>query len=101
MHKDLVDALVAASNAPGAELAPAALVIARLEYPRLDAPAYLARLAALGEAAERAIDIQVEQTGDGTGHARIRSLNQFLFDHQQFTGNRERYEDPRNSCLNE
>jgi len=39
MRKDLVDALVAASNAPGTGLAQAALVIAQIEYPRLDAPA--------------------------------------------------------------
>ena len=44
MRKNLVEALVAAVNAPGIDLAAAALVIARLEYPRLDASAYLARL---------------------------------------------------------
>ena len=49
MRKNLAEALVAAVNAPGIDLAAAALVIARLEYPRLDASAYLARLDAMGE----------------------------------------------------
>ncbi|MDH3685990.1 MAG: tetratricopeptide repeat protein [Myxococcales bacterium] len=31
--------------------------------------------------------------------ARVRALNQFLFDEQGFKGNREQYEDPRNSLL--
>lgn len=101
MQRDLVDALVTASNAPGAELAPAALVIARLEYPRLDATAYLEQLDALGEAARRELDRRASQAGDPSGQTPIRVFNRFLFEEQGFTGNRERYEDPRNSCLNE
>ena len=31
----------------------------------------------------------------------IRAVNAYLFEDQQFIGNREQYEDPRNSCLNE
>ena len=42
MRNDLVEALTAASNAPGTALAQAALVIARIEYPRLDPEPYLA-----------------------------------------------------------
>ncbi|MBI4885981.1 MAG: transglutaminase family protein [Acidobacteria bacterium] len=101
MHRDLVDALVAAADAPGADLAPAALVIARLEYPHLDAAAYLERLDALGGHARECIDRHQHETGDDSLPARIRSVNQFLFERERFTGNRERYEDPRNSCLNE
>ena len=41
MNKDLVPALTQAINAPGTSLAPAALVIARIEYPRLDPEPYL------------------------------------------------------------
>jgi hypothetical protein len=51
MRKDLVDALIAASNTPGTALAQAALVIARIEYPRLDPSTYLQQLDAMGEAA--------------------------------------------------
>ena len=32
---------------------------------------------------------------------RIRALNEYLYDEQGFTGNRDRYDDPRNSFLNE
>ena len=36
MRTDLVEAITTAANAPGGSLAQAALVIARVEYPRLD-----------------------------------------------------------------
>ena len=35
------------------------------------------------------------------GQDAIRVLNEYLYDEQGFTGNRERYDDPRNSFLNE
>ena len=101
MRKDFVDSLTAASNAPGTGLAAAALVIARIEYPRLDAELYLARLDAMGDAARRRIEAHVDDTGDSTTSSCIRAFNNYLFDDQHFVGNRERYEDPRNSCLNE
>jgi regulator of sirC expression with transglutaminase-like and TPR domain len=101
MRKDLVAALTAASNAPGTGLAQAALVIARIEYPRLDVDAYLARLDAMGDCARRAIERQADETDDQSTLACIEALNEYLFDDLHFVGNRERYEDPRNSCLNE
>ena len=101
MRKDLVDALVAASNAPGTGLARAALAIARIEYPKLDPEPYVGRLDAMGAAARRSIDRHVQETGDTSTLACIRAVNAYLFDDQQFVGNREKYEDPRNSCLNE
>jgi len=101
MRKDLVDALVAASNAPGTGLARAALAIARMEYPRLDPEPYVGRLDAMGAAARRSIERHGQETGDTSTLACIRAVNAYLFDDQQFVGNREKYEDPRNSCLNE
>jgi regulator of sirC expression with transglutaminase-like and TPR domain len=101
MRRDLVDALTAASNAPGTELAQAALVIARIEYPRLDAPAYISRLDSMGEAARTWISHHMEETGDDSPLSRVKGFNAYLFGDQQFVGNRERYDDPRNSCLNE
>src|ERR1044071_5584198 len=101
MRKDLIDALVAASNAPGSGIAQAALVIAQIEYPRLDAPAYLARLDGMGEAARRRICSHVEETGNSSPLSCIAAFNAYLFGEQRFVGNREHYEDPRNSCLNE
>ena len=55
MKKDLVDALTAASNAPGTALAHAALVIAGIEYPRLVAEPYLAQLDGMGATAAKLI----------------------------------------------
>jgi regulator of sirC expression with transglutaminase-like and TPR domain len=101
VKKDLTAALVDASNAPGTALAPAALVIARIECPRLDPEPYLARLDAMGDAARRAVERQASATGDWSTPCSVRALNEYLFDDLQFTGNRDKYEDPRNSCLNE
>ena len=98
--KGLADALTEAANAPGTGVAQAALVIARVEYPRLDPEPYLARLDAMGEAARRSVERHVEDTGDDTTPGCIGALNAFLFDELGFVGNRDKYEDPRNSCLN-
>jgi regulator of sirC expression with transglutaminase-like and TPR domain len=88
--------LEAAMNAPGEDLAPAALAIARVEYPSLDIAGYLQAIDQLGAgAAER-----VQRAG-ASGQDAIHVLNEFLYDDQRFTGNREAYDDPRNSFLNE
>lgn len=101
MRKELVDALTAASVTPGIGLAQAAFVIARIEYPRLDPNPYLARLDAMGDAARRRIDRHIGESGDSSLLAAVTGLNVYLFEDQRFVGNREKYEDPRNSCLNE
>src|SRR5688572_23792606 len=101
MRKDLAAALTAASNAPGTSLAPAALVIARIEYPRLDVEAYLATLDRMGDCAHRAVQCEAERTGDTSTLSCIKAFNKYLFDDLHFVGNRDKYEDPRNSCLNE
>ena len=101
MHKDLADALTAASNAPGTGLDRAALVIARIEYPRLESEPYVARLDLMGEAARRRIERHIEETRDSSALSYLDGFNAYLFGDQRFVGNRDRYEDPRNSCLNE
>ncbi len=101
MRKNLADALVEASNAPGTWLAHAALVIARIEYPRLDAEPYLVTLDRMGDAARRWIDRATEEGGGRSTLDCIKAFNGYLFEEQRFVGNRERYEDPRNSCINE
>ena len=86
-----------ALNAPGEELGPAALAIARVEYPSLDAGLYLAQLDRLGvQAADR-----LASRGVRGQEAAIRAFNEFLYDELGFSGNREQYDDPRNSFLNE
>jgi regulator of sirC expression with transglutaminase-like and TPR domain len=85
-----------ALNTPGEDLAGAALAIARVEYRSLDASRYLRELDRMGaEAAAR-----LRQTG-GSPEQAVRALNEYLYDEQGFSGNRERYDDPRNSFLNE
>ena len=101
MRKDLVCSLMSASNAPGTGLAQAAFVIARIEYPRLDVEAYLAKLDGMGELARRAVQCHVEKTGDASALSCVKAVNTFLFDELRFVGNIDKYEDPRNSCLNE
>ncbi len=84
-----------AMNAPGQELAPAALAIARVEYPSLDAAPYLAMLDRLGAEAR-------SRVGRGADPAEaVRLLNEYLYDDLGFKGNREHYDDPRNSFLND
>jgi regulator of sirC expression with transglutaminase-like and TPR domain len=101
VKKDLAVALTAASNAPGTGMAQAALVIARIEYPRLDAEPYLATLDAMGDSARRTIERSIESSGDSSTLSCIKAVNEHLFDELRFVGNRDKYEDPRNSCLNE
>src|SRR5207253_2584317 len=92
--------LLRAANEPGEALAPAALAIARVEYPALDAGPYLQRLERMGEAAESRL--QRHSGGrDAAPHARIATLNAYLYEELGFSGNREHYDDPRNSFLNE
>jgi len=88
--------LESAMNAPGEDLAPAALAIARIEYPSLDIRGYVDSLDRMGDAAARRVARE-----DARGHDAIRALNEYLYDEQRFTGNRDRYDDPRNSFLNE
>ena len=85
-----------ALNAPGAELGPAALTIARIEYPALDPQRYLDRLDDMGSRAARRLD-GVTLSGSDT----IQTLNEFLYEEEGFGGNRDQYDDPRNSFLNE
>jgi regulator of sirC expression with transglutaminase-like and TPR domain len=101
VKKELLNALVDASNTAGTALAPAALVIARVENPQLDPDPYIARLDAMGDAARRVIERHASSSGDMSPQSGVKALNEYLFDERGFTGNRDKYEDPRNSCLNE
>ena len=89
--------LLRAINEPGEALAPAAFAIAGVEYPALDAAPYLQRLERMGEAAAGRL-----QRHRGTGvQVLIATLNAYLYEELGFSGNREHYDDPRNSFLNE
>lgn len=76
----------------GIDLARAALVMGKFEYPELDVTDYLSRFDRLADAAGRAV-----QSTD----LPALTLAQFLFDELGFSGNAGDYADPRNSFLNE
>ena len=86
-----------AMNAPGEDLAPAALAIAKVEYPSLQSEPYLAVLDRMGEEAST----RMGSSGDAPFEDAVRAFNEYFYDEQGFCGNRERYDDPRNSFLNE
>ena len=86
---------------PDRDLARPALIIAKLECPSLNPEPYLERLDAMGAAArERLLAsgcLQDVRRSDTV----VDVLNEYLFDEEGFTGNRDRYDDPSNSFLNE
>lgn len=97
--RSLAEQLVDAADRPGPDLAAPAFLIARLEFPRLDPEPYLDRLDSMGD---RALELVTNDPGhDAPIAARVDVLNRYLFEDLGFVGNREHYEDPRNSCLNE
>lgn len=98
-RRTLARQLADAADRPGPDLAAPAFLIARLEYPRLVPGPYLDRLDEMGDAAFHRID--KDPGHDAPLAARIDALNRYLFTELGFFGNREQYEDPRNSCLNE
>ena len=75
------------------DLAEAALLIARTEYPNLDLPPQLKRLDHM--AAQVAID------PEGSCLGNVIALNEYLFEREKFSGNENEYDDPRNSYLND
>ena len=100
-------ALGQAALSPEPDLAVAALMIARVEYPALEAGPYLDRLDAIGEEAKRRVAAaSPDRTAspdavDPDRYAQVMALNEYLFGELRFIGNNTRYGDPRNSCLNE
>lgn len=74
-----------------------ALVIARVEHGGLDPEPTLDRLAELGRGAAR----RLAGVAPATADTRVAALNGYLFDEMGFFGNEVRFEDPRNSCLND
>ena len=78
------------------DLARAALVIAKLEWPALDPEP---SLGALDRLAERAA-IRFGRVAGTSVRPRIAALNTLLFEEEGFAGNRAHYDDYRNSFLN-
>jgi regulator of sirC expression with transglutaminase-like and TPR domain len=93
---EVAAALQRAMDAPGEDLAPAALAVAAVEYPLVDEASYRRELDRLGNDARDRIGSLVGGTSAG-----VTALNEYLYDELGFRGNLEHYHDPRNSCLNE
>jgi len=104
---DLLRGFASIAQSPDTDLAVAALMIARVAYPKLDPAPYLNQLDALGrEAAARVSTAAVGSVDappqvDPDSFARISALNDFLFNDLRFIGNDVHYGDPRNSFLND
>ncbi len=107
IREQLVRSFTHAALSPDPDLAIGALMIARLEYPKLDASPYLDQLDEFGHEALRRVGAATAVPGeappqaDADQYARIMALNQYLFEDLQFVGNVGHYDDPRNSFLNE
>lgn len=107
IRPQLVHSFTHAALSPDPDLAVAALMIARVEYPRLDAGPYLDHLDDLGREATLRVRSATLECRDVPPHvdperyARVLALNDYLFGELRFVGNERNFEDPRNSFLNE
>lgn len=87
--------LQALADTPGADLAEAALEVARLFQPDLITRPWLDRLDRHAAAVREGLD------GEASALVTARALSGYLFEELGFTGNHEDFHDPRNSFLNE
>ena len=105
--ESVVQGFAKVALSPDPDLAVAALMIARLEYPKLEASRYLERLDELGRQASRRLEaassmsVETPDDADPATFTQVSALNEYLFREERFHGNRINYEDPRNSFLNE
>ena len=95
---DFIHRFTEVAKSPDPDLATAALFIARLEYPQLDASRYLDQLDKMGAAALKQLGPPSSETDP---LRRIEALNTYLYYNQGFAGNKTRHDDPRDSFLNE
>lgn len=72
-----------------------ALLIARDEYPQLDAASYAAAIQGYAEV------LRPQMTEGSDLPAKLTAINRYLFEELGFAGNNMQYDDPRNSYLNE
>jgi regulator of sirC expression with transglutaminase-like and TPR domain len=102
-----VESFTAAALSPSADLATAALLIARIEHPALDSAPYIERLDSYGREAARRVaqaplgPADVPPRADPGRYAQILAINDYLFHDLHFVGNEVSFEDPRNSFLND
>jgi regulator of sirC expression with transglutaminase-like and TPR domain len=99
LAETLTHMLERTAGRPGHDVAPGALAIAAVEYPRLDSQAYLDKLDAIG--AQTLASVARAAGAEGPVHARVEAVNHCLYTELGFRGNRDHYADVRNSCLNQ
>lgn len=95
-YASLVPELAAVLAREPIDLARAALVIAKLEYPRLTPEPSLERLQELGGQAAHA----AKQISGAPSRDVLATISRELFTRNRFAGNRTHYDDFRNSLLN-
>ena len=95
---EFIHKFIEVAKSPEPDLATAALFIARLEYPRLDASRYLDQLDRMGVAALQRLG---PPSSGVSPLKRIEAINSYLYRDQGFEGHEDRHDDPRNSFLNE
>jgi regulator of sirC expression with transglutaminase-like and TPR domain len=103
---ELVRNFAQAALSSDPDLAVAALMMARVEYPDLDPSRYLALLDFIGDEARRRLALAAPASDtppdvDVDRYTKVIALNTYLFEELQFVGNEADYGDPRNSFLNE
>ncbi len=94
---DITDeiARIASMEDHAVELAPSALLIARLQYPSMDGSYYLGMVDDMARRLGRRIREPNEP------ESLVKLINEILFQEEGFRGNTDNYYDPRNSYLNE
>jgi regulator of sirC expression with transglutaminase-like and TPR domain len=107
LRPQLIRGFSQAALSPDPDLAVAALMIARVEYPKIDASPYLEQLDRIGSEARRRVADPPARAEDAPPdvdprrYAQVMALNAYLFGEMHFVGNEAHYEDPRNSFLND
>src|SRR5436190_7674368 len=107
MKSQFVHSFTHAALSPDPDLAIAALMIARVEYPALDAGPYLDRLDRYGDEARARVGDAMASPRltpphvDPDRYAGVLALHDYLVGELRFARNETTYEDPRNSFLNE
>ncbi len=94
-HRQTLDRLALAIEADAIDLFSAALLIAELDNPELDRPAYERQLERLAR------DIAAGIPDDGSGSEKLAVLDRVLFEERGFHGSRGDYYNRANSYVNE
>jgi len=96
ISSSFIDKFSQIAKSPEPDLATSGLLIAKLEYPNLDASRYLERLDEMG----LAVLERLNEAPENDPLRRIEVMNAYLYKEKGFTGNKSQLNDPRNNLLN-